>query len=227
MAAIKTEREIALIAKACNITDGVFSRIISNFSFRTENELADFIKQEAKKAGCKLSFRTIIAAAGNAAQPHHKPRNTHLKGFVVIDMGVIYKGYMSDMTRTIYVGKPSSREIAVYNLLKKSQETPIRKIRPGMKCSEAHWIASRILGRWDNFFIHGLGHGVGTRIHERPRIRKKSRFYLRENMAITVEPGIYVKKKFGMRIEDTCVIRKNRCIPLTKSTKKLLVFSAC
>jgi Xaa-Pro aminopeptidase len=82
------------------------------------------------------------------------------------------------------------------------------------------------LGRWDKYFIHGLGHGVGARIHEFPRIRKKSRNYLKEGMAVTSEPGIYVKGKFGMRIEDTCLVKRDSCVILTKSTKRLLVFNA-
>ena len=226
MCTIKTKKELMLIKKACRITDQIYLRIISGLNkhkFRTEKDLAEFINSEIAQRKLKPSFPCIVAAGPGASEPHHTPENRRLKGFVVIDFGVVYKKYMSDMTRTVYVGKPSAGERKIYGLLLKSQITAVNRIKAGMKCRDAHLSASKVLGKWDKRFIHGLGHGIGTKIHEMPRVRKKSWRYIREGMAITVEPGIYVKNKFGIRIEDTCEIRHGKCMVLTKSGKKLTV----
>ena len=226
MASVKTKKEISLIKKACEITDCIFSEIISlvNLNDMTEKELAKFIKSRIKYYKCKPSFRAIVAASGAASTPHHKPAQNKLKGFVVIDFGVIYKKYMSDMTRTIYVGKPSEKEKKIYNLVLKSQQKAKEAIEPIIKCRDVDAVSRKVLGKWNKYFIHGLGHGVGTRIHEMPRLNKKSRYYVKRDMVITIEPGVYVKRKFGIRIEDTCIVQKSGCINLTKSTKKLLTF---
>jgi len=226
MASIKTKKEISLIKKACEITDCIFSEIISlvNLNDMTEKELAKFIKSRIKYYKCKPSFRAIVAASGGASKPHHKPTQNKLKGLVVIDFGIIYKKYMSDMTRTIYVGEPSEKEKRLYNLVLKSQQKAKEAVKSGMKCKDIDAVSRKALGKWNKYFIHGLGHGVGTRIHEMPRLNKKSKYCLKENMVITIEPGIYVKRKFGIRIEDTCLVTKSGCIDFTKSSKKLLSF---
>lgn len=224
---IKTKTQRDRIQKACNITDKIFSKIIKNFKkFQTEVDLEKFIYYEIQKSGCVPSFPCIVAAGKNAAEPHHIPTEGKLKGFVVIDFGVFYQGFASDMTRTVYVGKPNKTEKEVYGLVLKAELDAINIIKAGVKCSEPDILAREVLGnKWNKEFIHTLGHGLGRRIHEHPKIYKTSRFYFKKDMMITVEPGVYVKGKFGIRIEDTCHVTETHCEIFTKSTKELLIFS--
>ncbi len=225
MAMIKTKEEIEKIKIACKITDSIFNKIIKNFNFKTELELSNFIYKEIKKRKCHPSFDVIVASGSNASSPHHKPTNKKLEGFTVIDFGVIYKKYMSDMTRTIYIGNPTKDKIRLYNLLLQCQKIGIKCAVSPIKCKQIDFMSREYLKEYKKYFIHGLGHGVGTKIHEPPRLNKKSRYYLKENMIITIEPGIYIKNKLGIRIEDTCLIKKKECYPLTKSTKNFLIFN--
>jgi Xaa-Pro aminopeptidase len=223
---VKTAEEIKYVRKACTITDTIFSRLISNFNFTTEKEVADFLNQQIKKYSEGRAFPVIVAAGNNAADPHHVPDDTELTGFVVIDFGVIYKKYRSDMTRTVYVGRPHKEERKLYKTVLKSLEESRAVIAPDVKCAFADKRAREILGEdLSRNFIHALGHGVGKRIHEYPVISSRSKFSFRANMIVTVEPGVYFKKWGGIRIEDTCLVTKRGCVSLTHSTKDLLVIS--
>lgn len=225
MAQIKTQGEIIKIKKACQITDAIFEKIIKNFKFKTEVELRDFILTEIKKRNLKPSFPPIVSSYKNAGNEiHPQSTNEKLKRFVIIDFGVIYEKYMSDMTRTVYVGNPSKEEKAIYNLLLQSEELGINISSPGMHCADVDEIVRNSLGRYKKYFIHMLGHGVGTKIHEEPKLYYKlTKPILKDNMVITIEPGVYIKNKLGIRIEDTCLITKKGCISMTKSPKELIV----
>lgn len=223
---IKTEQEITYIKKACTITDTIFARLMSNFNFSTEREVADYLEKKIRTYSDGKAFPIIVAAGVNAADLHHTPGDTQLHGFVVIDFGVRYKGYCSDMTRTIYVGRPRKEERTLYKKVLKSMEDSRAVVAPGIKCIFADNQAREVLGKdLSRNFIHALGHGIGKRVHEFPSIHRKSRFYFREHMTITVEPGVYFKKWGGIRIEDTCLVTKQGCVPLTHSTTDLLVIS--
>jgi Xaa-Pro aminopeptidase len=221
---VKTDQEIMYIKKACMITDTIFSRLLAKFDFTTEREIADFLNIQIKKYSEGRAFPVIVASGKNAADPHHTPNDTALKGFVVIDFGVIYKGYRSDMTRTIFVGTPLQEERKLYQTVLRALEEARSVIAPNIRCSFADERAREILGTdLSRNFIHALGHGVGKRIHEYPKISARSKFSFRANMVVTVEPGVYFKKWGGIRIEDTCVITKNGCVALTHSPKDLVV----
>jgi Xaa-Pro aminopeptidase len=227
MAQVKTKDEINKIKMACKATDAIFSVILrQDLKNMTEVELRDFILEQIKKRGLKKSFKPIVASGSQAGNEIHpfSPTNKKLKGFVIIDFGVIYEKYMSDMTRTIYVGIPNNKEKDLYNKLLASQIGAMKISRIGEKCASIDAYVRKFLGKDDKYFIHTLGHGVGTKIHESPKLYyKKTKPILRENMVITIEPGLYIKNKLGMRIEDTCLITKKGCIPLTKSPKNLIV----
>ncbi len=228
MAQIKTKAEIAKIKKACGITDALFSKIVSDFYFQTEIELQQFIVSEIKKRKLKPSFPPIVISGKQAGNDiHPKPTGAKLKGFVIIDFGVVYQGYMSDMTRTIYVGTPAKKDIAIYDLVLKAKQTAELCIFPGIKCAVADEAARNTFGEYKKYFIHTLGHGVGRRIHEAPKVFfKRTKPYFREGMVVTIEPGLYIKNKLGIRIEDTGVVTKKGFVALTRSNKKLLIFKA-
>ena len=221
---IKTQNEIQFLKKSCSYADKIIQKAIKNFkSFKTESEAAAFLEYEAKKLGLELAFSPIVASGSNASMPHHEPLNIKIKnGFCVIDFGVKYKGYCSDITRTVYVGKPNKNERKIYNLLLKIQKTAINQIKNNKKCSELYDFVNKNLGKYRNYFTHGLGHGVGVEIHEMPNLTLNSRDRIKNNMVFTVEPGIYISKKFGIRIEDT-ILFKNKPIVLTKTSKDLLI----
>ena len=220
----KTEKEIQLLKKSCSYADKILQKAIKNFkSFKTESEVAAFLEYETKKLGLELSFNPIVASGSNGSMPHHEPSNVKIKkGFCVLDFGVKYKGYCSDITRTIYIGNPSKKEKEIYYLLLKIQNDCISLVKKDKKCSELYDFVNKNLGKYKNNFTHGLGHGVGVEIHEMPNLTMNSKDKIQNNMVFTIEPGIYFPKRFGIRIEDT-VLFKYKTIVLTKTTKDLLI----
>ena len=226
MGIIKNEEEIRYIEQACRITDAIFSGVISNFSFRTERELALYIRKEIKRLGLREAFPPIVTSGLRAGDDiHPKPTDSVLEGFVIIDFGVRIAGYCSDMTRTIFVGTPTAKDRELYTLVAKAKAKGEKAAKAGAACAAADAAARESMGQHKKYFIHTLGHGVGKRIHEKPRIYFKSTedMFL-ENMVVTIEPGIYIPKKLGIRIEDTYVVEKNGLRSLTISPQKLLVF---
>ena len=225
MSQIKDKEEIQKIARACEITDQIFGIVCKNAKSKTEIELHDFILNEIKKRGLKPSFDPIVTSGSRAGNEiHPKPTNSKLSGFVIVDFGVVYERYMSDMTRMLYVGVPKKSERDLYNLVLLSHKKSARIAHPGIKCALADQIARSVLGKYNKYFIHILGHGVGTKIHESPKIYHKiERPIFKAGMVVTIEPGIYIKKRCGIRIEDTYLVTKKGLIPLTKSTHKLVI----
>ena len=221
---IKTQKEIQHITKSCDYADKILQKAIKNFkSFKTESEAAAFLEYETRKNGLETSFNPIVASGSSGSMPHHEPSNTKIKkGFCVIDFGVKFKGYCSDITRTIYIGKISKKEQEIYNVLLSIQKNSINQIKNSKKCSELYDFAAKSLGKYKKYFTHGLGHGVGVEIHEMPNLTLNSKDRIRNNMAFTIEPGIYFPKRFGIRIEDT-VLFKDKPIVLTKTSKDLLI----
>ncbi len=226
MALVKTKTELKNIEKACRITDQIFLKIIENFPFQTEKELALFIRNEIKRRGLREAFPPIVTSGPRAGNDiHPKPADEKLEGFVILDFGVRVKGYCSDMTRTIFVGKPTKEDRKIYALVQKAKKEGEKKTKAGALCANADEAARKSFGEYQKYFIHTLGHGVGKRIHEKPRIffKATSDIYL-ENMAVTIEPGLYIPEKLGIRIEDTYIVTKTGATPLTKSPQNLLSF---
>ena len=216
-----TLKEIAYTKKACEITDKIFKECFDNIkNFKTEKEIYNFLLKKTKENKCKLAYKPIVA--NNNWIIHPKPRKYKLKkGFLLIDFGVRYNGYCCDETRTIYLGKPNKKDIELYNLILKIQETAIKNLKPGIECSKFSKKHADLFKGYRKYFIHALGHGVGKRIHQGPRISEKSKDNFEKNTIIAIEPGLYFKNKYGIRIEDTILI-KDKPIILTKTGKKLI-----
>lgn len=219
----KSKKEIDLIEKACRITDDIFKDLIKNFNFKTEKDVVSFIRRKTMEKNCKVAFRPIVASGKNASNPHHTATDKKLRRFIVIDFGVKYKDFCSDLSRTVFVGKPKKEHIKFYNLVLNIQKSAIKKIKKNTGCKEIYNYAMKKFGKHKKYFIHGLGHGIGKKVHEKPVIGKKGKGVFQKNMVFTIEPGIYIKNRFGIRIEDTFVLRK-KPESLTKSTKRLLTF---
>lgn len=224
MAQIKTKEQIKKVAQACKITDQIFAKTLKNFYFKTENELKDFILQEIKMRGLKPSFDPIVTSGARAGNEiHPQSTDSKLKGFVIIDMGVIYEKYMSDMTRTIFIGTPTLKDKQIYNKLLISQVSAIVNVKDGVNSGMIDAYTRKLLGKDAKYFIHMLGHGVGTKIHEEPKLYYKlTKPVLKAGMVITIEPGLYVKNRYGIRIEDTLEVTKKGFKILTKSPKELI-----
>ncbi len=230
MGIIKNKYEQNCIKKACRITDQIFSEIVRELEkgrYFTELDLKRAIKKKIASRGLREAFSPIVSGGPRAGNEiHPKSTKSTLIGFVIIDFGVRVDGYCSDMTRTVFFGLPSKKEKDLYNLILKSQEIGILSVKENTLCASADKEARSFLGRYKKYFIHTLGHGVGRRIHERPMIYEKREGEIFKNgMVVTIEPGIYIKEKLGIRIEDTLLVYGNHPQVFTKSPKNLLAFS--
>lgn len=219
----KTKKEIKIIKKACSITDKIMQKCVTNFrKFATEEEVIDYLKDEARKAGCIMSWEPVVASGPCAAIPHHKPGGKLRNGFCIIDFGVVYRGYNSDMTRTIYLGRPSTEEIKLYSLVLQTQQDIISHIKPGIKTEDIDKKARQLLGDYSKYFIHNPGHGIGINIHEMPFMGSASKGRIKKNSTIAIEPGIYIKDKLGIRIEDDILVTRKCPQYLTRFPKDLI-----
>jgi len=225
--AIKDNEEIKYITKACNITDDCFEYLLNYIKIgMTEKQIASAIERFFRINGAEeLAFDTIVASGPNSSMPHAVPTDRKIEygDVITIDMGCKYKGYCSDMTRTIFVGKVDENVKKIYNLVLKNQEQTIEEMKEGAICKN---IAKMVINDFEingYTLIHGLGHSLGLEIHEIPNLSSKSEVVLKNNMIITDEPGIYVPGKFGIRIEDTVIVGKSTGVALTKSNKEIII----
>jgi Xaa-Pro aminopeptidase len=228
--AIKTDNEISLMREACRIADEIMHKTFWSFKkFKTEAEVAAFMINEAGKKGAGVAFKPIIASGRNACEAHHFPTNEKIKkGFCVIDFGVRYKGYCSDMTRTIYFGEPSKEEVEIYYSVLDIQQKLINECRPGASFVRINMKAHELFGKKSRYFTHLIGHGLGVEVHENPNPKKTGRrtlIRLAENSVVTIEPGLYYPNKLGIRIEDDILIGSKGPEVLTKTGKNLLIIS--
>jgi len=203
---IKTQYEIQCIKRACNITKKVLEKTQSEINTKiTEIELKGLIELLIHKLGAEPAFPPIVASGKNTAIPHHEPGNAKLNGAILIDFGVRYRGYVSDITRTI----GSKYENLIENVLTSIEN----KIMPGIKAKKIDLLSRKLLGKHSKHFITSLGHGIGIDVHEKPYISRSSEDIFKENMVFTLEPGIYVKN--GIRIENDYLLAKKGLLNLT------------
>lgn len=225
---VKDEGEIQLIRETAKIADEAFSEILGLIHPGVkEIELATELDYRMKRKGAaKTSFETIVASGWRAALPHGLPTEKEIKQgeMVIIDFGANYRGYCSDCTRTVFLGKPKEKQREIYELVRRAQKAGLEGAKAGIKASELDGISRQIIeeaGFGPNFG-HSLGHGVGTLVHEEPRISALNEEVLQEGMVVTIEPGVYLPDWGGVRIEDMVVIRRNGCELLTSLTKDLV-----
>jgi Xaa-Pro aminopeptidase len=225
---VKDQDELKRIRKAVQITDSVFSQILSFIQPGiTEQDLSAEIEYMMKKNGAEgTAFETIVASGFRSALPHGRASHKKIKKgeFVTFDMGALVEGYCADMTRTVVVGKAKPRQKKVYELVLKAQKKAIRSARAGLRCEKLDRIARDVIKKagFGKYFGHGLGHGIGLLVHDLPRVSSKSDEVLMPGMVVTVEPGIYIPNWGGVRIEDDVLITKKGCEVLNQSPKKLL-----
>ncbi len=225
---VKSEEEIDSIKKAQEITDKAFSHILNFIKVGvTEREIALELEFFMRKLGSEgVAFDTIAVSGKNTSLPHGEPSEKKIENgdFITLDFGAVVNGYRSDMTRTVAVGNVSEKQKKVYNTVLLAQKKAMEKIRAGVKCAAVDKAARDIIDlEFKGAFGHALGHSVGLDIHESPNFSPKEKPVLKENMVLSVEPGIYLEGEFGVRIEDLIVVKKDGFINLTESPKDLII----
>jgi Xaa-Pro aminopeptidase len=225
---IKDPAEILLIRAAVNLGASLLE--VATKAIRPgvkETDVAAEIEYAARRRGAEaMSFETIVAAGKRSALPHGHATAAPIpaRGFVVLDFGVILQGYCSDMTRTVGVGKVSRSERGWYEAVREAQQAASAVVRAGVTCGEVDHAARSVLRKahLDRYFTHSTGHGVGLEIHEGPRIARGQQEVLEPGMVITIEPGVYLPGRGGVRIEDMVVVREGGCDVLTPAPKAFM-----
>ena len=221
----KDAEEIRRIRRAaklgCDLFDDMLGYLRPGLA---EVEVAARLEHAARVEGAEaMSFDTIVASGERSALPHGHASTAKLpkRGFVTLDFGVVLDGYMSDMTRTVFLGRGRSEERDVYDAVLEAQETAVAAVAPGVTAGEIDEAARSVLRRagLDKWFTHSTGHGVGLEIHEGPRLAAKQTQSLEPGMVITIEPGVYMPGRFGVRIEDMVLVTAKGCEVLTPSVK--------
>lgn len=230
---IKDAKEIAILKKASQIIDEMYEICVKKIKIgMKESELQSILmafamEREMFSTGYRSTLNPLIIAGGpNGALPHAQvTRRKFVKGdLIVVDLTLRYKGYVSDATRTFGLGAVSSNAKEIYDIVKESQKLGLKAVQIGASCRSVDDACRDYIDKknYGQYFIHSTGHGIGLEVHEFPTISRNSQTVLQKDMAITVEPGIYIPKKFGVRIEDSVIV-KNKPMILHKFTKDLVI----
>jgi Xaa-Pro aminopeptidase len=230
---VKDEEEIACIREACAISDRALGEMLESILLgRAERHIAQELERRMMDHGAEaIGFDTIVASGPNSAIPHHRPGDRRIDegDFLKIDFGAVYQGYHADMTRTFVVGvEPADWQIEIYDLVFAAQKAGREALAPGVDCRDVDAAARSVIAAagYGEHFPHGLGHGVGLQVHEQPLLGYGKEGRLTARTPVTVEPGIYLPGRGGVRIEDTLVVRDvsdGGPELLTITTKELLV----
>ena len=225
---VKSASEIELIRRSVDANSKAFEAALRTIrpGGTREADLAAEIDYRMRKLGAERpAFDTIVASGPRSAMVHAQPSERILgkNELILIDMGATLKGYSSDMTRVLHIGRPSSRIKRIYGAVLEAQMAAIEAVRPGVTAAHVDREARRALKRkgLDKAFVHSTGHGLGLEIHEPPRLGKQDKTRLEEGMAITIEPGAYLEGLGGIRIEDVVVVTRTGCEVLTRTSKRL------
>lgn len=226
---IKDSTEIESIRKACKITSAVAQEIPNLIrEGLTEIEVRNIIDIKLReKGGHGNAFKTIVAFADNASEPHHEPQDRALRSgdIALFDFGCTYEGYCSDLTRTIFCGPPKQRLSHAYETVQMSKIAGMEIIKDGVKACEVDIAARKVIdsSEFQGLFIHSFGHEIGMSVHEGGSLSRKSNLILRKNMIVSAEPGIYIDGLGGIRIEDTVLVLEDGCEALTDFNQELTV----
>ncbi|MEG1479504.1 MAG: Xaa-Pro peptidase family protein [Kiritimatiellia bacterium] len=225
---VKSPREIDAIRRSAAANDALFLELMETFRpGMSELEMLRQFRMKEAARGLSESFDPILCAGVNAVECHHQPDDTvlHQNSELLIDMGVLVDGYCSDMTRTPFFGKPTSRFKEIHAIVLEANQAVINAVKPGIRCCEMDQLARKIIGKYGygEYFDHGLGHSVGLEIHEMPSFGKTCETVTEPGMVITVEPGIYISGDVGVRIEDLIVITETGCEVLSHTPHEIVI----
>ena len=227
--AVKDEVEIGLLRRGAALADEAFNYILGVIRpGLTEQQVALELEFYQRRKGAEgIPFPYIVASGVRGSLPHGVAGSKVLREgeLVTIDFGAIWKGYATDMTRTLALGRPSQRQREIYRVVKEAQERAREGLKAGMYCSEADALARHPINEagLGKYFGHGLGHGVGLEVHEKPVLSRRSEEILRPGMVVTVEPGVYIPGWGGIRIEDMLLVEEDGAESLTNSGRELVI----
>jgi len=225
--AVKDDDELEALRRACAITDEVFASVVEQLApGLTERAVSWSLREQMHVRGASPAFESIVAFGANSARPHHHPTERALErgDLVKMDFGALVDGYHADMTRTVVVGAAADWQRELHDLVRQIQEACRQEVRPGAIPAQLDAHARGLVEDSGHDVAHGLGHGVGLEIHEAPFLVDRSPAdTLVARVAVTVEPGIYLPGRGGVRIEDTVVVTAEGNEPLTRSPRDLLV----
>lgn len=226
---VKDAEEVELMRRAQEVTDAAFEHICGWIRPGvTEQQIRVELENYMLSHGAdELSFGSIIASGPNGANPHAQPgeRQVQLGDLIVMDYGAGYHDYHSDMTRTVSVGEPSDEQRRVYDVVRRAHEESAAAVRAGVIGRDVHEVAARVIEEagYGEYFGHGLGHGVGIQIHENPNFNRRWDRPVPGGSVVTIEPGIYLPGRFGIRLEDFGLVTADGYEPFTRSTHELVV----
>ncbi len=225
---IKTKDEIKKLIKSSKLADKCYRYICKVIRpGMTEKKVAKLMEKFMLDNGASgLSFDTIVGSGPNSSKIHSSPSNRTIKygDIVQLDFGCIVDGYCSDCSRVLFIGKVNPEYKRIYYIVYKAQMAGINNFKRGMSASQVDSLSRDVIKSKGYNFNHAVGHGVGTLVHEDPVISpKNTNDIIKNNMCITIEPGIYLENEFGIRIEDTCIVQNGKLIPLNHTTKKIKV----
>ena len=226
---VKTDDEIRRMRRAQEISDDVFEEMLPLIEPGvSEREVAaEIVYRHLKRGAEAMSFEPIVASGPNGALPHARPSDRRFADgdLVVLDFGCFVEGYASDMTRTVGLGKPESDALEAYSVVRRAQEAAQSAARSGIKACELDRIARGLIEEagLGGAFAHGLGHGLGLRVHESPRLAAASDEILPDGAVVTIEPGVYIPGRFGVRIENAVILGPEGCIALPQSPTDLIL----
>ncbi len=225
---IKDKKELDCLLKAAGIADEAFIKLLAEIKPGcTEIDLAARLEYYMRALGSeKTSFDTIVASGARSALPHGRAsdKTVEVGDFITFDFGAVYKGYHSDMTRTVLLGMANSWHKEIYTIVEEAQLKGMKAAQAGMTGRELDDIVRRVIQDcgYGDYYVHGTGHGVGLEIHELPNINKRGSIVLETGMIFTIEPGIYIPGKGGVRIEDTVVLTEEGARALNGVKKQLI-----
>lgn len=224
----KDKGEIEAMEHAAKVVDRVFEEILTwDILGMTEKELALKIELRIRELSDGISFEPIVASGENGANPHHEPGNRRIRkgDMLILDYGARWKGYCSDITRTVAVGRPNEKLIEIYDIVKEAQEKAFRAVREGVKAKEVDRAARETISKagYGEYFTHRTGHGLGLDVHEEPYIGPDGEVVLENGMTFTIEPGIYLPGLGGVRIEDDVAVIDGRGRRLTRTGRELVI----
>lgn len=227
--AVKTPDEIEKIRQAQALAEAGFAHILPYIrEGATEREIALELEMYIRRQGAqRVAFDCVVVSGANGSLPHGIPSDKPIRRgeFITMDFGAVVDGYLSDMTRTVALGAVGEEQRTVYETVLRAQRTALVALRDGVSCVEGDAAARRVIEQagYGDHFGHGTGHGVGVEIHEEPRLSPRAgNAVLRAGQVVTVEPGIYLPGRFGVRIEDMVVITADGCRNLTNAPKELI-----
>ena len=212
---IKSNRELSCIRHSIHISEEAFELVREIYDpGMSEKDLSIEIERFLRyKGDNETAFPPIVASGKNTVFPHHRPQNEKLTAnFSLIDLGSKYYGYCADLTRMFFWGRMPLLWKKIYDTVRKAQSLSIKKIKDGVKASEVDNVAREFIDKkgWGKYFGHGLGHGVGLSVHEPPVLGPNCNQILKEGMVITIEPAIYLKDKFGIRLEEMVLVKNGK-----------------